>query len=399
MSRCFQSADLLLPKNEFEKWAVIACDQHTSDISYWNSVRKLVADTPSTLNLILPEAELHLLSQERIDCINGVMGQYLADGILQTYANSYVYLERVLLDGSVRQGIVGVIDLECYDIDPKNNTKVFATEGTVPERLPPRIRIREAAPMELSHVVIFCDDKQGQLIETVAQKKEQLQKLYGFDLMTGGGRVDGWLVSGENAAAFDAALGNYEKDSIYLVGDGNHSLLTAKRCYEALKATKPREVWENSPARFAMVELENIHSPAMCFEPIYRVVDNTDAQGLVNAICGCSVEDGVPVDVIFGEEQIQVQLPVKENELIVGVLQNFIDNWMKEHGGSVDYIHGKDVVRKLAKNPNTVGFLLPDIDKAMLFPYIRSGNITPRKTFSIGHAAEKRYYLEGRKIV
>lgn len=399
MSRCFCSGDVLLPKEQFEKWAVIACDQHTSDIAYWEEVRQNVNGTPSSLELILPEAELHLLSDERIHTITENMGRYLSDGTLVTYPNCYVYVERVLLDGSVRQGIVGVIDLERYDIDPNENTLVFATEGTVPERLPPRIRIRQDAPMELSHCVVFCDDKEGALIEKIGASKEKLKKIYGFDLMCGGGRIDGWLVDGAAADAFGAAIDRYEQEHIYLVGDGNHSLLTAKRCYEKMKDTQPRHIWENAPARFAMVELENIHSPAMCFEPIYRVIEDTDPDALICALESIADPDGVAIEVYTGQKQMEIKLPVGENELTVGVLQRFLDKWLQENKGQIDYIHGKDVLIRLAQRENSVGILLPDFDKGMLFPYIHSGKITPRKTFSIGHAAEKRYYVEGRKIL
>lgn len=399
MSRCFCSGDLLLPKDNFDKWAVIACDQHTSDLSYWESVKNNVGDAPSALNLILPEAELHLLSDARIDWITQNMEMYLSDGTLVTYPNSFVYVERVLTDGSVRQGVVGIMDLERYDIDPKDNTLVFATEGTVPERLPPRIRIRQGAPMELSHCVVFCDDKEGTLIETVGNNKNDLKKLYGFDLMCGGGRIDGWLIDGAAAEEFEAAIDRYEQEHIYLVGDGNHSLLTAKRCYENMKEKLPREVWENTPARFAMVELENIHSPAMCFEPIYRLIDDTDPDALIRDLEAISTTDGVAVQVYADGKQVAIKLPVGENELTVEVLQNFLDKWLRENQGQIDYIHGKDVLIRLAQKENSVGILLPDFDKSMLFPYIRRGKITPRKTFSIGHASEKRYYVEGRKIL
>lgn len=400
MNRCFQTGNFLLPKEKnFNTWSVIACDQYTSEPEYWQNVRTIVGDYPSTLNIILPEAELHQMNDARVESITQTMKSYVENGTLEEFENCFIYLERTLLDGSIRQGIVGVIDLERYDIDVKPETKVFATEKTVPERLPPRIAIREKSCIEAGHCVIFCNDPQDHLIGSFAQKKESLEKLYDFDLMTGGGHLAGWLIDGEQAKAFEAELDAYEKDNIYLVGDGNHSLLTAKRCYEKLKETQPREVWENAPARFAMVELENIHSDAMCFEAIYRVVDQTDVKALVDAISALATEDGTPIQIVTMNGCQEMKLPVGENELIVGVVQKFLDEWLSKNAGNIDYIHGKDVVFQLVNRPNAVGILLPDFDKSLLFPYIRNGNITPRKTFSIGHAAEKRYYLEGRKIV
>ncbi len=400
MDRCFKSAEILLPKaGNFDKWSVIACDQHTSEPVYWENVKEYVGDELSTLNLILPEAYLHCTNQQQISEIWQTMYQYLQEDAFEALKDSYIYVERTLLDGSVRQGLVGVIDLLMYDIDPKDNTKVFATEETVPERVPPRMAVRTGAPLEFSHCVVFCNDKDDRIVGSVCSQKQNLEKVYDFDLMTGGGHIRGWKVDGAYAQKLDDALLAYEKDNIYLVGDGNHSLLTAKRCYEQLRSKMSEEMWLDCPARYAMVELENIHSDAMRFEPIYRVIADTDVQKFLADFKRVSADEGTAVQLLFGAEQEELILPVNEQELAVAFVQNFLDGWLKGNPGQIDYIHGEDVVRQLAQKAGNVGILLPEIDKGMLFPYIRSGNLTPRKTFSIGHAAEKRYYLEGRKIL
>lgn len=399
MANCFQSSDILLPKEcAYSKWAVIACDQHTSEPEYWENVRKYIGDAPSTLDMFFPEADIGKISGKLLEQYSHQMRAYLERDFFRTFPDSYIYVERTLLDGSIRQGIVGMIDLEYYDYASKPTTKIFATEATVMQRVPPRIALRKIADLEFSHAVMFCDDKDQSLIEPIGQKRDQLEKVYDFDLMMGGGHIRGYLLQGENAAAFSKSISEYEAENPYLIGDGNHSLVTAKLTYEALKEANPDEDWEKHSARYAMVELENIHSDAMRFEPIHRTVTCDDTEAIIQAFMELDTAQGIPITWVHGDRDGYVRLALGEGELPVQALQRFLDRWMETNQASIDYIHGSETLRKLAQNKDTVGFLLPDFDKSILFPYILSGKVMPRKTFSIGHAEEKRYYLEGRKI-
>lgn len=397
--RFFLPTNILLPANcDLQKWAVTACDQYTSQPEYWQNVKEFVGEAPSTLHMFFPEAELASVTDNKLDTYRNCMLHYLNHSIFREYSNCFIYVERTLADGSIRQGIVGMIDLEVYDYDPKENTKVFATEETVLQRVPPRVALRKDAALEFSHTVMFCNDPSCSLIESVGVKCHALEKLYEFDLMGNGGHICGYLLNGLHADVFDDAIAIYESDNAYLVGDGNHSLVTAKLCYEALKASDPTADWSQHPARYAMVELENIHSPAMVFEPIYRILVCNEPGKFVKDFNELDTPNGIPVTWIVGSQEGTVRVPCDNNKLIIEQLQQFLDQWISDHDGEVDYIHGSDTVRMLARKENTVGFLVPDFDKSILFPYILSGKVMPRKTFSIGQAVEKRYYLEGRRI-
>ena len=409
----FRSADILLPRDcDLSKWAVIACDQFTSDPAYWGRVRAAAGDAPSTIRLILPEAELGSPREaEEVAQINATMADYLASGVFQEYPGSYVYVERSLENGSVRKGLVGMLDLEAYDYRPGSVSPIRATEKTVPERIPPRQRVRRGAPIELPHVLLLCDDHEKVLIEPVARKKDRLPPLYDFELMEGGGHIAGWLVCGEDAAEFDGALADYsarvgEKypdlpgvPMVFAVGDGNHSLATAKSCYEELKAQHPGEDLSAHPARWALVELENIHDEAQVFEPIHRIVTHTDPEALLEALekTACA-EEGFPLRWFIGDREGVVLLDRRKSELAVGVLQQFLDAWLAENPGQIDYIHDDEALIDLSKQENAVGFLLPAMEKSQLFRGVIRDGALPRKTFSMGHSREKRYYLEGRRI-
>lgn len=407
----FKRADILLPANvEMEKWAVIACDQFTSDPAYWQRVRKNAGEGPSTIHLILPEAELGSASEaDAVRAINGAMEQYLQDGVFALYADSYVYIERTLADGSIRPGLLGVVDLEGYDYHTGSVSPIRATEKTVLERIPPRQRVRKDAAVELPHVLMLCDDDERTLIEPLAAIRDSLPLLYDFDLMEQGGHIRGWLVRGEAAEAFDARFAAFAAtvDSKYAdlggslllaVGDGNHSLATAKSCYEALKAANPGVDLSCHPARYSLVELENIHDPSLVFAPIHRIILDTCPEKLLEDMKQICAEDGYPVQWVIGDESGVVYLDKAKGELAVAVLQEFLDHWLADNAGVIDYIHGDEEVKELAQKENAIGFLLPAMEKHQLFRGVISGGALPRKTFSMGHAREKRYYLEGRKI-
>jgi uncharacterized protein (DUF1015 family) len=409
----FLPADILIPKTDsMEKWAVIACDQFTSDKAYWERVRRNAEGAVSTINLILPEAELGTeLEAAHTAEINRTMADYMKNDVFTTYPNSFVYVERTLENGSVRKGLVGMVDLDAYDYTTGATSAIRATERTVPERIPPRQRVRRDAPIELPHILMLCDDHKKVLIEPISAKKNSLKKLYDFDLMEGGGHIAGWLVTGRDVEEFNKTLTDYTASvgekyeglkgvpMVFAVGDGNHSLATAKSCYEELKKNHPGEDLSRHPARFALVELENIHDEAQAFEPIHRVVFKTNPEKLLETLekTYCA-EGGFPVKWYIGTKSGTVYLDRKKSELAVGALQSFLDAYLKENAGEIDYIHDDDALVELAKKPDSIGFLLPAMEKSQLFRGVIADGILPRKTFSMGHSREKRYYLEGRKI-
>lgn len=403
MKHCFLPADILLPANvPLERWAVIACDQFTSDPEYWKRVRQNAGSGLSAVNMILPEAELSQNNDAAVSRINKEMENALNSSAFTCYPNAFVYVERTLKDGSVRQGIVGAVDLEEYDFHPEANAKIKATEQTVTERIPPRAAIRRNAPVEFSHTILFCDDPEKKLIEQMAEYKDTMQKLYDFDLMEGGGHIRGWLLSGAAAELFQKSMDAYMvqrgDQAAFLVADGNHSLATAKRCYEELKQTLPEEQWQNHPARYAMVEVENIHSDVVVFHPIHRIITETDTKKLLKTMEDTTGEASYPVHWVTAEGEGTVNLSSEAGQLQIAAVQPFLDAYLQENAGQIDYIHDDDALRKLACAPNSLGLLLESMDKSALFTFIAAGHVLPRKTFSLGHAAEKRYYLEGRKI-
>lgn len=403
----FCSADLLLPKVDIEKWAVIACDQFTSQPEYWERVRLYTKESISTFHLILPEAELSEDRSTRIANIHKCMEKYCESDVFDVYLDAYVYVERTLLNGKVRSGVVGVVDLENYDMVPGAQTAVRATERTVLERIPPRMEIRRNAGMEFSHVILLCDDERRELIENLSRAKEQLQKLYDFDLMEGGGHIRGWLLEGEQKAVFEDRLCRYEgamrekckgtseNPLLFVVGDGNHSLATAKACYEEAKKTG----CDVAQKRYALVELENLHSDSQEFEPIHRVVTGVRVEHLLDELKKrYGMKNGHTIEWYSGDELGEVTVDAAVHRLAVGVLQKFLDEYIEEFGGKIDYIHEKEMAIYLAREESAIAFLLPPIEKAMLFQNIMNSGVLPRKTFSVGHATEKRYYIEGRKI-
>ena len=409
----FLPADILMPKTDsMEKWAVIACDQFTSDQAYWDRVRKNAEGAVSTINLILPEAELGTEKEaEHTAVINATMKRYMDEDVFTTYPNSFVYVERQLENGSIREGLVGMVDLDAYDYSTGATSAIRATERTVAERIPPRQRVRRDAPIELPHILMLCDDHDKKLIEPIGAKKDSLKKLYDFDLMEGGGHITGWLVEGKDVDEFNKALADYtatvgEKykglkgvPMVFAVGDGNHSLATAKSCYEELKKNHPGEDLSNHPARYALVELENIHDPAQVFEPIHRVIFKTEPEKLLAALQkDACAKGGFPVQWYTKDASGTVYLDRAKSELAVGVLQGFLDEYLKDNAGEIDYIHDDDALISLAKQDGAIGFLLPAMEKSQLFRGVIADGILPRKTFSMGHSREKRYYLEGRKI-
>lgn len=407
----FKSANILIPQVKMmEKWSVIACDQYTSQLEYWRGVREYVGGDFSALNLILPEAEMDG-SDGAIEKINETMRQYINLNVFKEYENVYIYIERTLVNGKIRKGIVGAVDLEEYDYSDEATTKVRATERTVKERIPARTNIRRNAYIEMPHILLLCDDEKHMLIESVEKIKNQCPKLYDFDLMENGGHISGWLLEAENVDMFDGKLQEYttfinekyegteKSPMLYAMGDGNHSLAAAKVCYEELKMQNADKDMSQHPARYALVELENIHDDSQEFEAIHRIVTDIDTEDLIckmkNQICA---GEGYPIKYCVAGREEEIYLDKQLGEVPVAILQKFLDEYLRDALEKVDYIHGEDVLKKLAGKENSIGFILPVIEKKQFFKGIVTDGVFPRKTFSMGHAQEKRYYLEARKI-
>jgi len=432
--------DILLPRQDVDlhRWAVIACDQFTSEPEYWEQVDHLVATHPSTLRLIFPEVYLEDDDGEtRIEGINACMDQYLADGILVPQGPGFVLVDRKTSHAPSRKGLVVALDLEAYDYRPGAGTLIRATEGTIVDRLPPRIRVRENAAVELPHIMVLIDDPDRTVIEPLFTA--DLQKVYDFELMQGSGHLRGWRVDQPEqleqiAGALSALAGTqrfrerYGVDDdqvmLYAMGDGNHSFATAKAIWERLKAdaTDPAEVMAH-PARYALVELVNVHDPGLEFEAIHRVLFDVDAEALLAAAedyyhrvgTPCRVEryasleeaqnaasesgtaHAIPLVTAAGFGLLRVDSPSLTLE--VATLQNFLDAYLGHHAQArIDYIHGDEAVTRLGGKDGNIGFYLPSISKHDLFRTIVRDGALPRKTFSMGEADEKRFYLEARRI-
>ncbi|MGN0602292.1 MAG: DUF1015 domain-containing protein, partial [Oscillospiraceae bacterium] len=394
------------------------CDQYTSEPEYWSDVEKITEGEKSTYNLILPEVYLedpHV--EERIEKIHDAMSEYLKDGSFKEYKDSLIYIERIQSDGKMRAGIIGALDLEEYDYRKGSDSQVRATEATVVERIPPRLKVRDGALLELPHIMILIDDAEKAVIEPLENKKAEMEKLYDFKLMKNGGAISGYLLTKDMQDKVFAALdqladldgfnrkyGLNEKSAlVYAMGDGNHSLATAKEYYEKLKRENPDKDMSRHPARYALVELVNLHSPALEFEAIHRIVTRIDrTQLLAEMICSLDLTEDKSeqkIQIVQDGKVKDMYIHAPTSKLTVGSLQNFLDRYLEENGGKIDYIHGTDVINRLSMSEDAIGFILPDMKKEELFPTVICDGALPRKTFSMGHAQDKRFYIEARKIV
>ena len=416
----FYPADILLPKEaDMSKWAVVACDQFTSQPEYWQAVENYVGESPSALRLILPEAKLSLPDvEEEIIRINTSMEQYLRENIFQSFEQSMIYMERTQSDGKVRHGLIGMVDLEQYDFTPGSGALIRATEGTVLERIPPRVKVRQDAPIELPHVMLLIDDPAGTVIEPLVNASGSMTPVYDFTLQQGGGHLKGWKLTEQQIDAVADALAELctveemerkygLKDVaplLFAVGDGNHSLATAKQCYENLKKVTPESEWAALPARYALVEVVNNHDEALQFEPIHRVLFGVEPEQVLSelkAFYPGTYEgrgEGHTIAYTYEGHRGFITIPQPKVQLAVGSLQAFIDDYLKNHRGEVDYIHGDDVTDELGSKPGNLGFKVPGMGKEQLFKTVMADGVLPRKTFSMGHAQDKRYYVEARKI-
>lgn len=395
--RVFTPADILLPRvDDMTKWSCIACDQFTAEPEYWREAERIVGSEPSTLRLMLPEAWLGVRdSAAETRKIYAAMKDYVNRGIFRTVEQSFIYVERTLPSGAVRRGLVGKLDLECYDWAPGSATPVRATEGTVESRLPARVEVRRGATLEMPHIMVFIDDPENAAIPSAAGG----EALYDFELMLGGGHIRGSRVTGEAAERLTAALEAPEGSVRFAMGDGNHSLAAAKRCWEQIKRNLPEPELETHPARYALAEIVNIHDEAVTFEPIHRVLLETVPRGFIEeAAARLPRGKGQAVTLLAGRREMEIETGMPLGAL-VALVDELLGDWRREHGGEPDYIHGDEEARALGGKPSSVGVLLPRLEKAELFPYITEHGPYPKKSFSIGHARDKRYYLECRAIV
>jgi hypothetical protein len=438
--------EILLPAEEIDlcKWSVVACDQYTSQPEYWETVESIAGNVPSTLHLTFPEAYLEEPGKEdRIQKINTATRYYLNQGIVTALSPGFIYLDRKTTHAASRKGLILAVDLECYDYRKGSQTLIRATEGTVLDRLPPRIRVREQASMELPHIMVLIDDPDRTVIEPLAEKAESFPKLYDFELMMKGGHIRGYKVEdGETVSGILSALekladpgifrSKYGVDEhkgvlLFAVGDGNHSLASAKGHWENVRKTLSAEEQEYHPARFALVEIVNVHDEGLQFEPIHRVVFNVDPTHLLETAIGyfdtkCS---NTSLHFFTNDEEWETSVQIARSKgrshalpfrfqdkkgvlsvsdpscnLDVGTLQSFLDEYARDRMEmKIDYIHGDDVVTELSAQQGNIGFYLAPMDKCDLFKTVILDGVLPRKTFSMGEAEEKRFYLECRKIV
>ena len=414
----FKRGNILIPKNvDMEKWSVVACDQFTSEPEYWKELDSIVGDAPSTLRITLPEIYLEENDvEERIKKINSTMEEYLNKDLFTELTDSMIYLERTQADGKIREGLMGIVDLEDYSYEKGSQTLIRATEKTVIERIPPRVKVRENALLELPHIMILIDDEKKDIIESLKEEVTDNDIVYDFELNMNGGHIRGYKLNENSMNEIDSKLEKLaDKDYfeskygvtdkgvlLFAMGDGNHSLATAKACYENLKKTMSEEEYLNNPARYALVELVNLHSSALEFEAINRVIFDTDKENLLNELQKYyninKDGNGQKVRVITDNLNEDWYIENPKSNIAVGSIQMFLDEYLKEHKGKIDYIHGEDVTTELGSKEGNIGFIFDAMKKCDLFKTVILDGALPRKTFSIGHANDKRYYLEARKI-
>jgi len=437
--------EILLPAPgiDMSKWAVIACDQFTSQPEYWEQVEKITGSSPSTLHLIFPEIYLEEENMEdRIRNINRTMRLYLEKNYLRPMKPGFVFVDRKTTHASSRKGLVLSLDLERYDFSRGSRSLIRATEGTITDRLPPRVKIRKDALLELPHIMVLIDDEEETVIEPLSDKTSAWEKLYDFELMMDGGHIKGYKIDDtETILGIARALGklcepeNFKRKYgvcdddtgilLFAVGDGNHSLASAKVHWEEIKKTLTPSECLNHPARYALVEVVNVHDKGIVFESINRVLFNVNPSLALSAMeAYFSSYSETRITYYDSRREAEQQLKeLKEKNthvfsftagsihgtvvlsspkfnLETGTLQDFLDKFLKDNPPArIDYIHGNDVVESLGSKPGNIGFYLPSIDKHDLFRTILLDGALPRKTFSMGEAEEKRYYLECRKIV
>ncbi len=414
----FKRANILLPKNiDMTKWSVVACDQYTSEMDYWNEVEKIVGASPSTLRITLPEIFLEDRDvNERINKINDTMKEYLDEDLFYELKDSMIYLERTQADGRVREGLMGMVDLEDYSYEKGSQTLIRATEKTVIERIPPRLKVRENALLELPHIMILIDDEKKKIIEDLKNEVTDSDVVYDFDLMENGGHIKGYKLNNDSMTKVEEGLEAlcdkeyFEKKYnvkdkgilLFAMGDGNHSLATAKANYENVKKTMTPDEYLNHPSRYALVELVNLHSEALEFEPIHRVIFDTDVNKLIEELYKYydinEEGNGQYFELVTKDIDKKLYISNPKSNIAVGSIQMFLDEYLKDNKGKLDYIHGDETTKNMGMEENNVAILFEAMPKEELFRTVILDGALPRKTFSMGHSYDKRYYLEARKI-
>ena len=410
--RLFVPADILLPqKCDMTLWSTVACDQFTSDTHYWDHVTEMVKDVNSTFYMVFPEAYLEYKNhRDETGRINQTMSDYLAQDVFNTLENSYIYVERTLPNEVIRRGLVGAIDLNHYDFHEGSFTPIRATEHTVESRLPARVEIRKNAPLEMPHIMIFIDDRDDMIMAAAA--KASGAPVYDFDLMCNGGHICGRPVSGYHAEILTSMLDELTDSStlkrkygfsngaiIYAIGDGNHSLAAAKKCWDETRITLSPKEQETHPARYALVELMNIHDAGVAFHPIHRVVFGIDCDTFREAAnASLFSETGTAVTLITESETSTRYVSADSIGMVIEKVDQFCQEFAKSHDGQVDYVHGDKEASAYGKQRGNAAILLPTMKKEELFTSVMETGVFCKKSFSIGEAAEKRYYLECRKI-
>ena len=406
------------PGIDLTKWAVVACDQYTSEPDYWAQVRALVGDAPSTYHITFPEVYL-AEGYGRVADIQAAMAAYRAQGVFAQALRGFVLVARQTQSGT-RLGLVLAVDLEQYDFTPGAASLIRPTEGTILARIPPRVRIRQGAPLETPHVMLLVDDPAHTVVAPLYAARAALPALYDVALMQGGGGLRGWAVTGDALCGVADALEALRAQAeglLFAVGDGNHSLATARQCWLDLRDTLTPAQRQAHPARYALAELVNLHDPSLCFEAIHRVLFHVSPEALLRDWRAYAAAQGIAwaagearrdapgmtaqalTFVAAGHEAAGTAV-LPRGALILSALQAFLDAYAAQHPAmEIDYIHGEEALRALCAAPDTAGFLLPALDKADLFPAVRRGGVLPRKTFSMGEAHEKRYYMECREIL
>jgi len=388
---------VLLPKEgvDMDKWAVVACDQYTSQPEYWQELAGYVKGQPSTLDIIYPEVYLEEENpQKRIQTIIANMDRYIADGLFREIPNGLILIERTYPNGVKRKGLTMLVDLVQYSFDPKDKALIRATEGTVIERIPPRVEIRKNCPLELPHILVLIDDEDRTVIEPIFNDITKYKKVYDTTLNMNGGHIKGWHIDGIRAQEdvqkalmklIEKSIIKYGEEFLFAVGDGNHSLATAKACMNE----------KNPLSKYALVELNNIYDDGIIFEPIHRVVFVDKPELFIDKLK--AIGGSMPATLFVGDKVCEFNLP--ENAIEgVDKVQVLIDQYLKEFGGKVDYIHGENDLKEICAKENGIGIVLKSMCKGDLFSYVVKNGVLPRKTFSMGEANEKRYYIEARKI-
>lgn len=394
--------DFLLPKKgiDMSKWAVVACDQFTSSPEYWKELVEFIDHEPSTYRMILPEAYLESMKDETIHEIHDAMELYLKDNIIQSVGNSFILVERLTDLNQKRLGLMVAIDLDAYNYEEGSKPLIRTTEKTIIERIPPRVRIRKEAPLELSHVMLLMNDDKELIIERLYEKRHSFKKCYDFVLNMMGGHIKGYQIFDTDPIIeeFYKLIDDDDNPILFVVGDGNHSLATAKAHWETIKKTLPIAEQDKHPARYAMVEIVNIYDPGLEFEGIHRVLFNVGSKFLVDMFHAVDKEKETW---IYTKDIGKEEFYIPENTATAyEQIQSFIDEYLEHHKEVlIDYIHGDDeLIRICQKNPQAIGIRMPALEKKDLFPFIKMGKVLPRKSFSMGSATAKRYYVESRKI-